>query len=189
MGGLPRIAEPLSTGDGRYAPSSHQKAVPSDDCPEPQDGHLADSAPISDYPGEQLKHSPFPAVSISSVVVKRGRLMCEVKASDRRIRYTNSEVARRALECYPSLSHHACVNAEGRTFGFVISHTSIAHLLEHLVIELQTQASADPSAVFVGTSEWVDEAAGVARVEVSFCDDLQALRALNDALDFINGLV
>ena len=129
------------------------------------------------------------AVSASSVVVKRGRIVCEVMVSNGLLRYSNPEVARRLLERYPSLSHHACVNAEGRTFGCVMDHTSIAHLLEHLVIELQTQASSNPSAVFVGTSEWVDESAGIARVEVSFFDDLQALHALKEALDIINSLV
>lgn len=39
---------------------------------------------------------------------------------------------------------------------------------------------------FVGTTEWLDEAAGLARVEVNFTDDLVALRALRSALAFLN---
>ena len=62
------------------------------------------------------------------------------------------------------------------------------HVLEHLVIELQTRASDDSQAMFVGTTEWVDEAAGIARVQVSYLDDLQALRSLSEALDILNGI-
>ncbi len=40
-------------------------------------------------------------------------------------------------------------------------------------------------AVFVGTTEWTDEAAGRARIEVSFLDDLVALRAFRDAIAFL----
>lgn len=38
----------------------------------------------------------------------------------------------------------------------------------------------------VGTSEWVDERAGVARIDVSFADDQVALRAFRDAVAFLN---
>lgn len=86
----------------------------------------------------------------------------------------------------------------------MIDHTSLPHLLEHLVIDFQTRAAvrrgdgaeagsaaayADAGsaldAVFVGTTEWTDEAAGRARIEVSFLDDLVALRAFRDAIAFL----
>ncbi|MBR0405764.1 MAG: hypothetical protein IJI68_11295 [Eggerthellaceae bacterium] len=130
-----------------------------------------------------------PPIAISSIVVRRGRLTCEIEVPDARFRYTNPQIAQRALEAYPSLSRHACVNAEGRTFDCVIEHTSIAHLLEHLAVELQTRAVDNPQAVFVGTSEWLDEASGKACVQLSFCDDLEALRALKEAAQIINGLL
>ena len=41
---------------------------------------------------------------------------------------------------------------------------------------------------FLGTTEWVDERAGEARVEISFKDDLEALKAFNEQQRFeING--
>ncbi len=107
--------------------------------------------------------------------------------------------------------------------------TPLPHVLEHLVIDLQTHAcvqrgkhgapegespetlgggeertpglacgmSADtpgkrllPGAfAFVGTSEWLDEARGLACVEVNFADDLVALRAFRDAARFLNAVV
>ncbi len=42
---------------------------------------------------------------------------------------------------------------------------------------------------FVGTSEWLDEAHGLACVEVNFTDDLVALRAFRDAAHFLNAVV
>lgn len=132
-----------------------------------------------------LRPMEGPPISISSIVVRRGRIVCEVDVPDARFRYTNPQIARRVLDLYPSLVRHACVNAEGRTFGCVVEHTSIAHLLEHLAVELQTQRAADPQALFVGTSEWLDEASGKARVQLSFGDDLEALRALKEATEII----
>ncbi len=44
------------------------------------------------------------------------------------------------------------------------------------------------NASIVGTSEWLDESAGVARIDVSFTDDHTALRALRDAVAVMNSL-
>jgi len=127
-------------------------------------------------------------ISVTSIVVNTGRLICEVSVPDPSFRHTNSAIAQRLSAWFPSLKHHACVNAVGRTFGCVMGRTSMPHVLEHLVIELQTRASDDSQAMFVGTTEWVDEAAGIARVQVSYLDDLQALRSLSEALDILNGI-
>ena len=43
-------------------------------------------------------------------------------------------------------------------------------------------------ASIVGTSEWLDESAGVARIDVSFTDDHTALRALRDGVAAMNSL-
>ena len=44
------------------------------------------------------------------------------------------------------------------------------------------------NASIVGTSEWLDESAGVARIDVSFTDDHTALRALRDGVAAMNSL-
>ena len=46
--------------------------------------------------------------------------------------------------------------------------------------------SAGPHAAFVGTSEWTVPERGEARVELSFRDDLEALRAFSEATRFLN---
>ena len=127
-------------------------------------------------------------ISVTSIVVNTGRLVCEVSVPDASFRHTNRAMAQRLSARFPSLEHHACVNTVGRTFGCVMERTSMPHVLEHLIIELQTRASDEPKATFVGTTEWVDEATGLARVQVSYLDDLQALRALIEALDILNSI-
>lgn len=117
------------------------------------------------------------------------------------------------------LAYHTCVhgddpaaNPDNPTFGAVIENTSLPHVLEHLIIDEQVRNAetprpnsapvtpSDPAALapspapftdatFVGTTEWLDEAAGLARVEVNFTDDLVALRALRSALAFLNGIL
>lgn len=43
--------------------------------------------------------------------------------------------------------------------------------------------------IFVGTSEWLDEPAGRALIQLNFTDDLIALRALNQAVAALNTLL
>ena len=108
-------------------------------------------------------------------------------------RTTTPELAARICARFSNLVHHACVNDEGPTFGAVIDDTPLPHLLEHLVIDLQVAAEKSgilsQSFTYVGTTQWLDEQRGLARVEVNFTDDLVALRAFKDALCAINEAV
>ena len=52
-------------------------------------------------------------------------------------RYTNPQLAQQVVADFPQLPLHACVNPHGPTFASVLEHTSLAHLLEHLIIDLQ----------------------------------------------------
>lgn len=132
---------------------------------------------------EQQSSDP---VRISAITVQTGRLVCEIVIPDAKFRKTTPRLAAFAAESYPDLPHHSCVNEKGSSFGDVMEHTSVPHLLEHLIISLQTRASKRAGDSFAGTTEWVNEDAGEARVEVSFRDDLEALRAFNEAVRFIN---
>lgn len=128
--------------------------------------------------------SPGP-LRIESLIVQPGRIVCEVLVDPAR-RYTDSELAADLLGKHPTLARHACVNDVGNTFGDVIEHTAVPHLLEHLVIDLQARSGGCLDDTFVGTTEWVDEVRGKAVVQVSFVDDLVALRAFRDAAEKIN---
>lgn len=124
-------------------------------------------------------------IQVRAITVRTGRLVCDVAIPDERFRHTTPRLAAFVQREYPDLPHHACVNGEGDSFGVVIERTSTAHLLEHLAISMQTRAASSASP-FVGTTEWTDESAGEARVEMSFRDDLEALRSFNEATRFLN---
>ncbi|BDE95147.1 cyanophycin synthetase family protein [Raoultibacter timonensis] len=130
-----------------------------------------------------MTEAPDP-LRIESLVVQPGRIVCEV-AVDPSQRYTTPRLAATLLGEHPTLAGHACVNEVGDTFGCVIERTPVPHLLEHLVIDLQARSGGRPDDTFVGTTEWVDEARGRATVQVSFTDDLVALRAFRDASEKI----
>lgn len=128
-------------------------------------------------------------ITIEHMTVGAGRLACEVRLAPDAARLTSPELIERIRPRFPDLPRHACVNGKGPTFAAVMERTPLPHLLEHLVIDLQTRASSHDDAAFVGTTEWIDETAGTARIQVSFTDDLVALRAFRDAAAYLNDCV
>ncbi len=134
-------------------------------------------------------------LTIERIAVRADRLSLLVRIAPDCARYTTPAIARRLASARPTLPHHTCINDEGSTFGCVMAHTSVPHALEHAIIDEQVRLTAEeacsatdadgphPSDAvpFVGTTVWLDEAVGLARVEVSFHDDLLALRALRTA--------
>ena len=70
-----------------------------------------------------------------------------------------------------------------------MDHTPLPHLLEHLVIDLQVREAQRDDDAFAGTTDWIDQEAGTARIQVSFTDDLAALRAFRDAVRFLNDAI
>jgi hypothetical protein len=111
-------------------------------------------------------------------------------------RFTSRALVDRILERFPDLPFHSCVNAKGPQFGDVMDHTSIPHVFEHLVIDLQADAYTRSNAggvsgdspLLTGVTKWVDREKGIAQIQVSFLDDLVALAAIREAVDFLNAL-
>ena len=131
-------------------------------------------------------------------MVGAGRIGCDVTLTAHAPRTTDPVLAARVRASFPDLPRHACVNGAGdilsASFPKSRKHDSrlLPHLLEHLVIDLQTQAAppdASPDTAYVGITRWTDENAGRAHIEVSFTDDLVALRAFRDATRFLNEAV
>jgi hypothetical protein len=65
----------------------------------------------------------------------------------------------------------------------------LPHLLEHVVVQFQVEACPDPDRIFTGATRWTDRRAGLAQVEVSYADDIVALRAFRDGAALVNSLV
>lgn len=125
-------------------------------------------------------------IRVRSITVQTGRLVCDVTVHNPKHRYTTPGLAAFAEGQYPDLPHHACVNDKGPAFGDVMEATSTPHLIEHVAISIQTRAAKGGDVTFTGTTEWTDEEAGEARIQLSFQDDLDALRAFNEATRFVN---
>lgn len=130
-------------------------------------------------------------LSLLSIDVHADRMVCRVALSPGTPRMSDARVAAWLQSRLPTLGRHACVNDRGPTFSFVMDATPLPHVLEHVVIDLQVRADAEreddgPEAAYVGTTEWVDRNAGIARVEVSYADDIVALRSLRDGVALVN---
>ena len=133
------------------------------------------------------KHDSKP-FRITALQVRADRICANVSCAPG-LRMTTPELARRICEMRPLLPQHACVNGKGKTFAAVIEHTPIIHLFEHVVVDILTESSCAEDKTFVGTSEWLDQAAGLGHVEVSFYDDLETLAAFKDAEELLNSLL
>lgn len=131
------------------------------------------------------------ALRIEHIAVKKDRMVIDVAVASERCAYTTPALIGRLLPFYPHLLEHACVNQRGATFGAVAQHTSLPHLLEHMVIEEQAKLEDESSqpVLYTGKSYWTNEAQGKARVEVRYADDLIALRALRVASERLNAAV
>ncbi len=120
--------------------------------------------------------------------------------------YTHPRLSEQIRKDFPRLVCHTCVNEAGDTLAAVLEHTSLAHVLEHLVIELMAQSwracqeaqqeegasnshthAAAP--VYVGSSEWLDAEQGIARVQIGYINEKEALQCLLQALSYLNTLV
>ena len=131
-----------------------------------------------------------PLASIQKLVVGKGRLSLEVALSPDAPRFTDARLAELACRRCPALPAHTCINSSGPTFGAVMQHTPVPHLLEHLIIDAQVRDPAtEPQQRFVGTTAWTDQEAATAHIEVNFFDDIVALRAVSGALALLSDIL
>lgn len=130
-------------------------------------------------------------IALERLSVLPDRIEAEVRVLDPAYRTTSPELIAQVLVRFPTVRYHACRNETGPTFSAVMENTSLPHLLEHLVIDIQTRAHAEredeaTDPVFTGTTQWSATMSDVAIVRVSFYDDLIVLGAFKQALHFIN---
>ena len=130
-----------------------------------------------------------PALSVSHITISAGRMTCQVKVRAGFPKYTTPQFMTSVLNTYPTVSYHVCVNERGTRFEHVMNNTSVPHVLEHLIIDIQVNKRATGKKSLVGVTEWTNETAGEAVVSVSFADDLCAVAALNEALAFLNSVL
>ena len=118
-------------------------------------------------------------VEVRALTVRADRVVCELAVTPPGAQSTPA-LMRALAPAFPHVGEHACVNDAGDRVADVMER-----VFDHLVLDLQARA-AGPGSVYVGTSEWADSARTRARVEVSFVDDLVALRAFKGATAALN---
>lgn len=131
------------------------------------------------------------AINLDKVTVMHGRMRLEISLAAWSPEATDQALAKDAIKLYPTITMHSCINSSGPSFGDTIAHTSVPHLLEHIIIE--EQLAEDPAGLpfaisIVGTTQVAPDHKH-ATIEVSFFDDLVAIRAIGRALDALNSLL
>lgn len=126
-------------------------------------------------------------ITIEHIRVRADRIECMVRVASCRYAMTDAALMARVLKKVPTVQYHACRNHRGPLFAAVMNATSVPHLLEHLIVDAQTRASQDDTRIFTGTTQWIaDSDSLVALVSISYEDDLVALGAIKQSVQFLN---
>lgn len=126
---------------------------------------------------------------IEHIQVRPDRMEVTIRVRSEQFAYTNNQIIEEVLSHFPSLGMHACRNHKGRLFADVMNHTSIPHLLEHMVVDGQTRRAQKEDRIFTGTTQWSRKDPLVALVAFSYEDDLVALEVLNQCVALLNAIL
>ena len=122
-------------------------------------------------------------ISIKKVVVGPKNLTATVEFSAKAPRLTseNAEATKRVLELLPGLSEHLCLGDADARFGLVANDTEVAHLLEHVTVELLalTNLAGDVSS---GKTSLVDSRRGLYEIILACPDDVLVAASLSSAV-------
>ena len=126
-------------------------------------------------------------ISIKKVVVGPKNLTATVEFSAKAPRLTseNAEATERVLELLPGLSEHLCLGDADARFGLVAKDTEVAHLLEHVTVELLalTNLAGD---VASGKTSLVDSRRGLYEIILACPDDVLVAASLSSAAWLLN---
>ncbi|MBI3910565.1 MAG: hypothetical protein HY320_06475 [Armatimonadetes bacterium] len=116
------------------------------------------------------------------------KLVVEMPDANRYTTDTFPELPISLFELFPHLAEHRCHNEYGYSFRREARNTEIPHLLEHLIIELQTQAQRHE--VLKGETQWnwrVDPR-GTFHVHVEYENEQLVLAAVRLAERIVNAI-
>lgn len=126
-------------------------------------------------------------ISIKKVVVGPKNLTATVEFSAKAPRLTseNAEATKRVLELLPGLSNHLCLGDADARFGLVAKDTEVAHLLEHVTVELLalTNLAGD---VASGKTSLLDSRRGLYEIILACPDDVLVAASLSSAVWLLN---
>lgn len=143
-----------------------------------KDSLACDAESVSEHP-----------LVVEHIQVRPDRMEVTIRVRSEQFAYTNNRIIEEVLSHFPSLGMHACRNHKGRLFADVMNHTSVPHLLEHMVVDGQTRRAQKEDRIFTGTTQWSREDPLVALVVFSYEDDLVALEVLNQCVALLNAIL
>ena len=94
----------------------------------------------------------------------------------------------RAIALMPGLRGHRCDNGAGLTFAQELADTEVAHLLEHVAVELMALAGSPDTLAGQTTWDFHRDGRGVFHVLIDYDDDLVAMGALTEAVPIVGWL-
>lgn len=94
-----------------------------------------------------------------------------------------------AVRALPGLRGHRCDNGAGLTFSDELRDTEIAHLVEHVALELMAMAGCSPALRGETSWDFATDGRGVFRVRIEYQDEDVARAALAFACDVADALV
>lgn len=127
-----------------------------------------------------------PLLAVESVEVLAERVVARVRCDPLRMRTSDVPgLAERALAALPGLARHACDNAEALPARDELADTEVAHLFEHVAVELLRLGAPHPANR--GETEWdfARDGSGVFRVTLRHPDDLACAAALRGAAELV----
>ena len=126
-------------------------------------------------------------IHIKKVVVGPRNLDATIQLSDDAPRMTSDDAigTRRVVDLLPGVEKHACLGDTAPQFGDVVSDTEVAHLLEHVAVELLalTNRAGD---ITSGRTTTLDEKLGLFEVSLVCPDDVLVAGALSSAAWILN---
>lgn len=147
----------------------------------------------------------FPQVEVQKITFSEDRVKLNVRVCGEISHDARHHLNELLINEVPDVMEHACVNSHGPKFGDCAGTTSIAHILEHIIIhefsmmsDIVSEAnlskpgercltSLRKKKLFVGSTTNIGP--DLAKIELNYYDDIQALRAISAATDKLNELL
>lgn len=130
----------------------------------------------------------MPGMKVKEITFEKDRVVIEVSYCDFSTPEERERFNEELFRTMPDIMEHDCVNSRGPKFMDCYKTTSLPHVFEHIVIfYLSCLASSEKKVLLVGKT--TNTGANVAKIEVKYYDDIQALRAINAAAEKMNSLM
>ena len=128
-------------------------------------------------------------IEVKSITVNKSNIVCIVNFPKQK--FSDEYLKNALLKIRPTLKDHKCKNSLSKNFEDILDETSLAHILEHLIIDMQIECATQSGILnqtILGTSEWLDKDLGTAKIKVDYFDDVVAIKCIKDSAKLLSNL-